>query len=289
VAIPLFLINLGLLILVLIPGIGVKVLGARRWISLGSYYFQPSEMMKLSLTLFLAKYISTRPASLKYFLPLVLVAGLIMLEPDLGTTLVISLAAMAQIFISAINLSQFFLVSLVGLAATIGLILISPYRKERLLSFLQQTQDPLGRSYHIRQILLALGSGGIFGVGLGQSRQKFLFLPESATDSIFAVIAEEVGFFGAIALVSLFAFFIFRCFRITRKAPDDFGRILGIGLTTWLGGQIFLNIGSMVALFPITGIPLPFISYGGSSLVTVLLACGILLNISKYALASKNR
>lgn len=286
VATPFFIFSLILLILVLIPGIGVKVLGARRWLSLGGFYFQPSELVKLSLAFFLAKLVVTKPASFKYFLPLLLVAVLIMFEPDLGTTLVISLMAMVQIFVSGINLGYFVLVLLTGALATFGLVMISPYRKERLLTFLAQTRDPLGKDYHIRQILLALGSGGIFGVGLGQSRQKFLFLPEAATDSIFAVIAEEIGFAGAVILISIFGFFIYRCLKIARNAPDNFSRILAVGLTTWLGGQTILNLGSNLALVPLTGIPLPFISYGGSSLVMVLSACGILLNISKYATTS---
>lgn len=283
VATPLFLFNLLLLILVLIPGIGVRVLGARRWILLGNFTFQPSELVKFSLALFLAKFISGKQPSYKYFLPLVIVAALIMLEPDLGTTLVISLSAMSQIFISQIKTGYYILSLFVGALATLGLIVVSPYRKERLFTFLQAARDPLGKSYHIRQILLALGSGGIFGVGLGQSRQKFLFLPEAATDSIFAVIAEEIGFLGSSILIFIFLYFLWRCFRIIKSSPDDFAKLLAMGLTAWIGGQTILNIGSVVALVPLTGIPLPFISYGGSSLVMILAACGILLNISKHA------
>jgi cell division protein FtsW len=157
------------------------------------------------------------------------------------------------------------------------------------MSFLQAEQDPLGASYHIRQILLGLGSGGIFGVGLGASRQKYLFLPEASTDSIFAVIAEELGLMGGLGIIILFAFFVYKGLSIAKQAPDDFSRVLAVGITAWIGGQAFLNIGSMVALVPLTGIPLPFISYGGTSLVTVLGACGILLNISKHVLQTKPR
>ena len=174
-------------------------------------------------------------------------------------------------------------------SAVAGIILIitSDYRRDRLLTFLEQTQDPLGKGYHIRQILFALGSGGIFGVGLGQSRQKYLFLPEAATDSIFAVIAEELGFVGALILIILLLVFIYKALRIVANAPDKFSQVLSAGLITWIGGQIFLNIASMVALVPLTGSPLPFISYGGSSLVTVLIATGILLNISRYESKAK--
>ena len=157
------------------------------------------------------------------------------------------------------------------------------------MTFFEQTADPLGRGYHIRQILLALGSGGFFGIGLGQSRQKYLFLPEAATDSIFAVIAEEMGFLGAIVLISLFVLFVYKCFKIIKSAPDDFSKILALGLAVWLGGQALLNMGSIVAVVPLTGIPLPFVSYGGSSLITALLATGILLNISKHARKTKER
>ena len=144
------------------------------------------------------------------------------------------------------------------------------------------TTDPLGKSYHIRQILLGLGSGGIFGVGLGASKQKYLFLPEASTDSIFAVIAEELGLFGSIILIAMFVYFVLRGLSIALRAPDTFSKTLAVGISAWIGGQAFLNIASMAALVPLTGIPLPFISYGGSSFVMIMTACGILLNISKY-------
>lgn len=282
VATPFFLVNIILLILVLIPGIGMRTSGARRWIFLGPVFFQPSELAKFGLVLYLAKFISKKKPGIYYFIPLILVAILIMLEPDLGTTLVIMLSAMMQIFTSGINLLQFGGVGILGTLGVLILTITSQYRKERLLTFLEAAKDPLGRSYHIRQVLLALGSGGVLGVGLGQSRQKFLFLPEAATDSIFAVIAEEVGFTGGLILIALFAFFIFRAFRVAKYAPDKFSQMLALGITIWIGGQAVLNIASMTALIPLTGIPLPFISYGGSSLITILFATGILLNISKH-------
>lgn len=283
VATPLFLFSLTLLVIVLLPHFGLTALGARRWIDIGIFSFQPSELVKLSLSLFLAKVASKNKNTISYFLPVIIISGLIMLQPDLGTTLVVATIGLSQIFVSGMNLLYFVGALFTGFLGTFGLILISPYRKERLLTFLQTERDPLGSSYHIRQILLGLGSGGIFGVGLGASRQKYLFLPEASTDSIFAVIAEELGLIGAIGGIFLFGFFIYKGLTIAKNAPDIYSKVLAVGITAWIGGQAFLNIASMVALVPLTGIPLPFISYGGSSLVMILIACGILLNISKYS------
>jgi len=282
IATPLFLINLFLLILVLIPGLGGKVLGARRWLNLGIFSFQPSELMKLSMVLYQAKLSETGKSITAFLIPIFLVAFLIMLEPDLGTTLVIASFSMLQVFVAGANLLHLLgAVSLSGVA-TLLLVLISDYRRDRFLTFLKQTQDPLGKGYHVRQILLALGTGGIFGIGLGQSRQKYLFLPETATDSIFAVIAEEIGFAGAFLFILAFCYLIFRCIKVSTNAPDNFSRVFGVGVTAWIAIQTMFNIGSMVALMPLTGIPLPFISYGGSSLTTILIACGILLAVSRY-------
>lgn len=289
IATPFFFLSLTLLIIVLIPHFGLSALGARRWISFGIFNFQPSEIIKLSLCVYLAKVASRGKNPISYFLPLVLIAGLIMLQPDLGTTLIIATIGLSQIFVSGVNLFYLAGALILGFLGTLGLILVSPYRKDRLLTFFETTRDPLGKSYHIRQILISLGSGGISGVGLGASRQKFLFLPEASTDSIFAVIAEELGFIGALAIICLFAYFLYLGLKIARRAPDKFSQVLAVGIVAWIGGQAFLNIGSMVALVPLTGIPLPFFSYGGSSLVMVLVGCGILLNISKYAKAEQTR
>ena len=283
IATPFFIFSLILLVLVLLPHLGFKALGARRWIDTGFFSIQPSELIKISLAMYLAKVASKGKTTLAYFLPLVIVVTHIMLQPDLGTTMVVAILGLSQIFVSGVNWLYFAGAILTGTLGTIGLILVSPYRKERLLTFLQMERDPLGSSYHIRQVLLGLGSGGIFGVGLGASRQKYLFLPEASTDSIFAVIAEELGLIGAVCLILLFGLFIYKGLVIAMRAPDPFSKVLATGITAWIGGQAFLNIASMVAIVPLTGIPLPFISYGGSSLVTILFACGILLNISKYS------
>jgi cell division protein FtsW len=282
VSTPLFFVSVLLLVLVLLQRFGMSALGARRWISIGSINFQPSELIKFTICMYFAKVVSSKKPPLSYFIPLTLVVGLIMLQPDLGTTLIILVIGFSQIFVSNVSLWYVLGSAGVGVLGTIALILLSPYRKARLMTFLETTADPLGKSYHIRQVLLALGSGGLFGVGLGASRQKYLFLPEASTDSIFAVIAEELGLIGALAIIFLFVFFVVKGLKIARNAPDTFASTLAVGISAWIGGQAFLNIASMVSLVPLTGIPLPFISYGGSSLVMICCACGILLNISKY-------
>jgi len=282
-ATPIFFISLIFLLVVLLPHLGFSALGARRWLFLGPINFQPSEVVKFAICVYFAKLASKDKKALAYFIPLALVITLIMLQPDLGTTLIVTVIALSQIFVSGINLWYLLGAGMVGLLVGIPAILLSSYRKERLLTFLQITQDPLGNSYHMRQILMGLGSGGIFGVGLGASRQKYSFLPEASTDSIFAVIAEELGLIGGLVIITLFIYFVIRTLKLARNAPDTFSKTLAIGIATWIGGQAFLNIASMVALVPLTGIPLPFISYGGSSLVMILVACGILLNISKFA------
>ena len=287
VATPLFFISVALLLLVFIPGVGTSALGAKRWIAFGNVSFQPSEFIKLTLAIYIAKVAESKKKISAFFVPVFLVSGLIMFQPDLGTTLVIVGIGITQMFLAGVNTLQFLGgIGVAGLLAS-ALIFFSDYRRERVLTFFEATRDPLGKSYHIRQVLLALGSGGLFGVGLGQSRQKYLFLPEAATDSIFAVIAEELGFIGASALVILFALFVLQAIRIAASAPDDFSKILAGGIAAWIGGQAFLNIGSMIALVPLTGLPLPFVSYGGTALVTALVATGILLNISKHAKGQK--
>lgn len=283
-AVPFFFVAIIMLIAVLIPGISLKALGARRWISIGSLNFQPSEVVKLGLALYLAKVADSNiKKPLAFFLPLIIVCGLIMLQPDLGTTLIVALIGVVQVFVSGVPIAYFLWSMLAGLVGVIILIISSPYRRDRLMTFLQVGSDPLGKEYHIRQILLALGSGGLFGLGIGQSKQKYLFLPEASTDSIFAAIGEEIGFVGAFLIISLFAFFVYKAYKISVNAPDQFSKVLAIGIMAWIGGQTILNISAMTALTPLTGIPLPFFSYGGTNLSMILAACGILLNISRYA------
>ncbi len=282
VSLPIFLLSLFLLILVLIPGAGTRILGARRWLNLGPLSFQPSEFVKLSLAMFLAKIVAEDRRKWIPALVILIVAILIMLQPDFGTTIVVVGMAFGQLFLGGFPILYFLgAVIFGGLMGTL-LIFFSDYRRARLQSFLQSSIDPLGSSYHIRQILYALGSGGILGVGIGQSKQKHLFLPETATDSVFAIVAEEVGFLGSLVILLLIFFFIYKSFKIAYNAPDRFSQLLAGGVAIWFGIQSLLNLGSIVAIIPITGVPIPFFSYGGSSLTMVLVSAGILLNISKY-------
>lgn len=282
-ALPILLGALVLLILVFVPGIGVNLLGAHRWIDMRLFLLQPAEFVKLALAIYLAAWFSSKEKGrLPAFLLLLgLVLGLVMVEPDMGTMVVILAEALTIYFLSGANVLYFsFIVPLVGFFGFL-FIKISPYRTERLQAFLNTDLSLEASSYHVKQILIALGVGGLTGTGLGNSLQKYAYLPESTTDSIFAIIAEELGFVGAVALILFFIFIISRCFYIAVKARDNFGKLLAGGITTFLAIQTIINLAAQTALVPLTGIPLPFISYGGSSLIIDLAAVGILLNISK--------
>lgn len=282
-AVPILLVAIVLLLMVFIPGIGVYVLGARRWVNMGFFILQPAEFVKLGLAIYLAAWFSTKEKG--RFLAFLLLVGfvllLVMLEPDMGTASVILAEAMVVYFISGGNLIHFLFIAPV--LAILGFILIKlePYRAARLATFLNFNQSLESSSYHVRQILIALGMGGISGVGLGNSLQKYAYLPENATDSIFAIIAEEFGFIGGVLLIVCYVFLLWRGFLIAGGAKDAFGKLLAAGITTYIGVQTIINLGAQTALIPLTGIPLPFISYGGSALVVTLCAIGILLNISK--------
>ena len=281
-AFPLLIINIFFLFLVLLPGLGTEVKGARRWLNLGFFAFQPTETLKTVLVIYLATWLNKKRKLLAFLLLMGLILGLTILQPDLGTAIVIIGSAFLVFFMSGAPIGRLFLMSCLVLLLGVSLILISPYRRARLKSFLDPTSDPLGSSYHIRQALIALGSGGWTGVGLGLSRQKYQYLPEATTDSIFAVVAEETGFLGGGLLLGVFVLLIQRGFKIAQKARDHFGRLVATGITSWIAIQFFINLAAMVALVPLTGIPLPLISYGGSSLVVTLISLGILLNISRY-------
>lgn len=282
-AFPMLIGTIFLLLIVFIPGVGVKALGARRWIDLGFTVLQPAELAKLTLVIYLSAWFSAKEKGrLVSFLLLVgLLAGLILLEPDLGTTLVLVATAVTMYFFSGAPLAQFALMIPVLIAGAFGLAVTSPYRFRRLTTFFNPENDPLGASYHIRQATIALGSGGLFGVGIGKSRQKYEYLPEANTDSIFAIIGEEIGFIGVLVLIGVFIVLIWRGFRIARQQQDLFGRYLALGITSWIAYQVIMNIAAMVALIPLTGVPMPLLSYGGSSLIVVLAGLGILVNISK--------
>lgn len=278
---PVFLICLLALASVFIPGVGVSALGANRWINIAGFNFQPSEPAKLFLILYSASILTDNRRILPFLFFSALTIFLIIIEPDFGTASVILASVLGVFFASGAPLNFIFL--LLPILASVGGLLIwtSGYRRERLLTFLGQLSDPLGSSYHISQILIALSSGGLFGLGFGQSRSKYLFLPETATDSIFAVIAEELGFIGAFGVIVVFVLIITRIFGIAIKTRDKFGKLAAAGIGTWFATQTFVNLGAMTAVLPLTGIPLPFISYGGTSLVTALFAVGIVVGISK--------
>lgn len=292
ISVPLFFISLILLVLVFVPGIGSRLYGASRWLQLGPISFQPSEMAKLSIIIYLAAWLESRGTKrikdfFEGFLPFVgilaLVGFLIIKQPDMGTLGVIVITMLAMFFSSGSKLSHLFWMAIGGIASFFMLIKLAPYRLNRLLIFLNPEMDPKGIGYHINQALIAVGSGGILGLGLGHSRQKFYYLPEPVGDSIFAVLAEELGLLGSVALVMLFLLFALRGLKIARSASDDFGKLLGIGITSWVIFQAFINICAITSIIPLTGVPLPFISYGGTSIVFLLAGAGILLNISKQA------
>ncbi|HLB32474.1 MAG TPA: putative lipid II flippase FtsW [Patescibacteria group bacterium] len=275
-----------LLLAVFIPGIGESLKGASRWIHLGPLFFQPSELVKLTFILYLAGWFEKRVANIS-FLPFALVLaaiiGLVIAQPDLGTLTVIVAIAAVMFYIAGGSYAQMGVGGLIAGFVFLLLIRLSPYRWQRLMVFLNPTSETQGASYHINQALLAIGSGGLWGLGFGRSVQKYLYLPEPYTDSIFAIIAEELGFFRASLIILAFLFLAWRGLKVAKEAPDIYGRLVAAGITTWIFIQAFINIGALSGLLPLTGVPLPFVSYGGSSLIVIFIAVGILLNISKHA------
>jgi len=287
----LLIVSIVLLILVFIPGVGADFGTAHSWIAIGGFSFQPAEIVKLTFLLYLAAWFERRAdAGVKDantgLIPFVSVLGIIMLlmilQPDIGTMAVIVMIALAVYFVAGAPWPHLLLLGSGGAALFFLLIRLAPYRAARFTTFLHPELDPQGVGYHINQALLAIGSGGFFGMGYGHSRQKFQYLPEVAGDSIFAVIAEELGFLFTVAMIGVYAFFAKRMLRVASLAPDKFSQFVVVGVMTWILFQAFVNIGAMLALMPITGIPLSFISYGGTALVTMLSAMGIVLNISRH-------
>lgn len=280
-----------LLLLVLIPGIGTVRNGSRSWIGVGAFSIQPSEFMKLAMIIFLAKYLSINQKNITSFknglLPSLLLVftafGLIMLQPDLGTGTVMVGTCLVMIFVAGARIKHFAILGLIGLAGFVALVLSAPYRIKRITSFLDPWEDPLGSGFQIIQSLFAIGPGGLFGLGLGQSRQKFFYLPEPQTDFIFAILAEELGFIGGSFVLLLFALLLWRGIRVALGAQDLYGSFLAVGIISMVAIQVMINIGVVTGLMPVTGITLPFLSYGGSSLTLMLMAVGVLLNISRYS------
>lgn len=289
---PLFvLITLVVLTLVLIPGIGRIAGGARRWLTIGPASFQPAEAAKMAMALYMARFLTARTADVQGLqrgvLPPVLLAGLmlglIVLQPDMGSAILVGLVMAAMLFVGGARLLHLLGLSLAGAPILAVAVLGEEYRRRRILAFLDPWADPQGMGFHIIQSLLALGSGGIFGVGLGASRQKYFYLPERHTDFIFAIVGEELGLIGTASVLLLFALFAYRGFRIARAAPTRYAGLLASGITAMVLLQAVVNIGVTTGMLPITGVPLPFLSFGGSSLVFTMIGVGILLNISQYA------
>ena len=286
---PILFIAIVLLIAVKIPGVGRRVNGADRWIGMGPLSIQPSEVIKLSMVLVMAHLLALEPHKIQSFrkgvLPILgllgVIAGLIMLQPDLGTTLVIAATAFFMLIAAGARATHIGSLIGIGLGLVVASIAAAPYRMRRIFAFLDPWADPLGKGYQTIQALLALGPGGLFGLGLGQSRQKFLYLPENHTDFIFAMIGEELGFVGASLVILLFFLFAWRGFRVAMRAPDPFMGFFAVGLTAMVSIQAMINMGVVSGVLPVTGITLPFISYGGTSLVFTMLGVGVLLNISR--------
>ncbi|CAM3186261.1 stage V sporulation protein E [Sporolactobacillus spathodeae] len=279
-----------LLLIVLIPGVGLARGGARSWLGIGAFSIQPSEFMKFALIIYLAKHLTERQNKLDRFArgllvelsPVLLAFGLIMLQPDLGTGMVLVLTCLTMIFVAGARIKHFLMMGLAGVCGFAALIISEPYRMKRITSFLDPWQDPNYTGFQIIQSLLAIGPGGLFGFGLGQSRQKYQFLPEAQNDFIFSIISEELGLIGAVFVLLLFCLLLWRGILIAIKAPDLFGTLLAVGITGMIAIQVMINIAVVTGLIPVTGITLPFLSYGGSSLTLILVSIGILLNISKW-------
>ena len=286
----LLLISIILLILVIIPGIGTVRNGSRSWFGIGSFGIQPSEFAKLTLIIFTSKYLTKNEKNLKYIkkgvFPIlgivILVFGLIMLQPDFGTGMIILVSIIGLLFVSGVDFKFFIRLGLIGVVGIVLLIAIAPYRLERILSFLNPWSDPLGSGFQIIQSLYAIGPGGLFGQGFMNSRQKHFYLPEPQTDFIFSIISEEFGFLGILIVATLFTIIIFKGFKIAQNSGDKFAKFLAFGITFGLAFQAILNLMVVVGLIPVTGVTLPFLSYGGSSLLITLISMGVLLNISRY-------
>ncbi len=288
--------SVGLLILVLIPGIGIVVNDARRWIQIGPINFQPSEVVKFGVVLFMAENLSKNYKVLKNFAGLMtylvilgVFAGLIMLEPHFSCTMLILSSAAIMLFVAGARWKHIGLLAIPLALVVVVLVISAPYRLARVTTFLDPFKDIQGEGWQIVQSLYAIGSGGIFGAGLGQSRQKYLNIPEPQNDFIFSIICEELGLFGAILVIALFAFLIYRGIKIAVNAPDLFGTLLVVGIISLIAMQSLVNIAVVTSSMPVTGMPLPFFSYGGTALAITMAEMGVVLNVSKYGLNRPQR
>lgn len=291
-AIPALLLSILLLVLVYLPGVGLKLGGSGRWVHIGPISFQPSEFVKVTFLVYIAAWLAARhehkthtvsEGLLPFLSALGMIALLLIAQPNTGSMAIIAGTALLMYFVAGAPLIWFGFLGISGAALLWFLIKMTPYRATRFISFLHPELDPLGIGYHTNQAILAIGSGGLFGFGYGHSRQKFLYLPEVAGDSIFAVMAEELGFFLSAAFIIAMGILIYRCFTIARKAPDEFGMLLATGIGCWVALQTTLNVSSMLGLLPITGVTLPFVSYGSSSLIALMIGIGIVASVSRSA------
>jgi cell division protein FtsW len=289
VAYPLYPLAVLALIAVLVPALGVSVGGSARWIALGPFTFQPSEFTKLVVILFIAEaYTRKKESSFQDFphtaLPFIpamgLLALLVMMQPDLGTTMLLGSIGFGMLFVAGAPIRYLAPMGLLASVGAMGLALSEDYRRARVLGFLDPWKDPLNTGYQTIQSLIALGSGGWMGVGLGASRQKWLYVPNAHTDFIFAILGEEMGLLGSMVVLGMFAFLAYLGVRIAQRAPDRFGMLVAAGITIWISVQALINMGAVTATMPITGVTLPLVSFGGSSLVVTLAAMGILTNIA---------
>lgn len=289
IARPLVFISLLLLVLVLIPGIGREVSGARRWFRFKMISFQPSELANLAVIIYVADFISRKESLikslLKGFIPPIAVLGLcsllIMLQPDLGTTVALGFVVLVMLFVGGVNYSYILSLILCSLPALYLLVFNVPYRRQRIMAFINPWLDPRGSGFQIIQSQVALGSGGLFGVGLGHSKQKLFYLPAAHTDFIFSIIGEELGLLGTLAVIFLFVLFLQQGIKVIKNSSDKFGYLLSLGLVLMIIFRAIINIGVSCGVFPTKGLPLPFISYGGSSFIFDMVSVGILVNIAR--------
>ncbi|HTA38172.1 MAG TPA: putative lipid II flippase FtsW, partial [Candidatus Acidoferrales bacterium] len=278
------------LALVFVPHIGLGANGGRRWIGFSAVSLQPSEFAKLALVIYLSAMLATRGERITSLakglfplcVPVFVMAVMILKEPDMGTASLLVFTAFAMFFAAGARISHLFAIAVVTVPFAALTVLASPYKRARVFAFMDPWKDPQNTGFHIVQSLLALGSGGIFGVGLGASRAKFFYLPEQYTDFIFSVLGEELGLLGALAVIALFIVFAYRAIKIAIAAPDRFGYFLAIGCTAIIVIQAFVNIGVVTSSWPVTGVPLPFISFGGSSLIVSLIAVALIANVGRY-------
>ncbi len=288
-AFPALLASIALLIVVFIPGVGLKLGGAHSWISIAGINFQPSEFVKVLFLIYAAAWLTNRgeregrtlEGGMAFLGALGVIILLLVFQPDTGSMSVIAMTTLLMYFAAGAPVSLFLGLLGLGAAGVWLLTTITPYRAQRFMTFLHPELDPQGVGYHINQAFLAIGSGGLLGLGYGQSRQKFLYLPEVQGDSIFAVLAEEMGLFVTCLFIAAIAALVWRCFKIAREAPDGFGKYLAIGVGCWIGVQTFVNVASMTGLMPMTGVTLPFVSYGNSSTVSLFAALGLVASIQR--------